>query len=248
MGADRTGSHRCRGRADKRLGSQLPASHRCGCAGLRERLRPCRGVPGLVRALFRAAERIAAREALPPTEHHAHPSGIQSAEDRIESVPRRAGPVARIASGQPGHHRQHSPVGRAAVDGDVRAAPGDPDLLQVRRRGYRSLLARRQLSAGDALGARAQDLAAFAERSDVGQPPRDLHARQRSDHEPGHPQECGRHARILSSKHSADRDGRPSDPRASHLLRRADGQLCHRQGQHAGVRLSEGQGQRLCLV
>ena len=39
--------------------------------------------------------------------------------------------------------------------------------------------------------------------------------------------------------------GGPDDPRAAHLLRRANRHLRDRQGQHAGVRLSQGQRERL---
>src|SRR5262249_318293 len=77
------------------------------------------------------------------------------------------------------------------------------------------------------------------------QPPRAVHPRQRRDHEPGDPQERRRAADLLSAEHSPGRDRRPCDPGAAHLLRRGDRRLCHRQGRHRGVRLSERQRQRL---
>ena len=55
------------------------------------------------------------------------------------------------------------------------------------------------LSGGDAVGARAEILAAAAERPDLGQPPSALHPRQRRGDEPGHPQESRRAAALLSA-------------------------------------------------
>jgi uncharacterized membrane protein (UPF0182 family) len=92
---------------------------------------------------------------------------------------------------------------------------------------------------------RAEILAATAERADVGQPSRALHPRQRRGDEPGYPQEYRRAAALLSARHSSGRDRRPRNPQATHLLRGRNRQLRHRQREHAGVRLSEGERQHL---
>ena len=69
-------------------------------------------------------------------------AGLQPAADRGETVPGRGRAELRRARGQPRDHRQHPPVGLAAADGHLCAAPGDPDLLQVPRHGHRPLSAR----------------------------------------------------------------------------------------------------------
>ena len=48
-----------------------------------------------------------------------------------EAVSRRTGPYLQDTRGQQGDHRQYKAVGLAAADGYLRAAAGDPHLLQV---------------------------------------------------------------------------------------------------------------------
>src|SRR5450756_1721545 len=72
-----------------------------------------------------------------------------------------------------------------------------------------------------------------------------MHPRQRRGDEPGHPQERRRAAAVLSARYSSGCDWWSRHPQAAHLLRGRDRQLRHRQGEHAGVRLSEGERQYL---
>src|SRR5215467_4527819 len=108
-------------------------------------------------------------------------------------------------------------MGLATADRYLRAAAGDPHLLQVPRCGRGPLLARRRLPERDALGTRTEILAAAAERANVGQPSRALHPRQRRGDEPGYPQEHRRAAALLSARYSSGRERRPRNPRATHL-------------------------------
>jgi hypothetical protein len=74
-------------------------------------------------------------ELLSQTEQHARagldPAGLQSSSDHGEAVPGRTGPHLRDTRGQQGDHRQYQAMGLAAADGYLRAAAGDPHLLQV---------------------------------------------------------------------------------------------------------------------
>ena len=90
----------------------------------------------------------------------------------------------------------------------LRAAAGDPDLLQVPRHRHRPLPAGRRLPAGDAVGARAGARAAAGQRADLGQPAPALHPRQRRGDVPGDAQDQRRAAGLLSAGHSAGRHRR----------------------------------------
>ena len=137
----------------------------------------------------------------------------------VKPFPAEEGLSLAVAPGQPRDHRQHPAVGLAAADGHLRAAAGDPDLLQVPRRRCRSLPARRRLSAGDAVGARAGAVAAAVQRADLGQPASALHPRQRRGHVPGHAEVQRRPAGLLPAGHPAGRLRRSRHPRAAHLFR-----------------------------
>ena len=80
--------------------------------------------------------------------------------------------------------------------------------------------ARRRVSAGDAVGARAGARAASAQRADLGQPPPAVHPRQRRRDVAGHPEIHRRPADLLSAGHSAGRHRRSGGQRAAHLFRR----------------------------
>ena len=96
------------------------------------------------------------------------------------------------------------------------------------------------------VGARTRAVAAVGERADLGEPASAVHPRQRRRHVAGHRENHRRPAGLLSAGHSAGRlERRSHDHRAAHLFRRRRRRLRHRQGQHAGVRLSQGQRQRL---
>ena len=69
--------------------------------------------------------------------------------------PAEQGLTFAVAAAQPRDDRQHPAVGLAAVDGHLRAAAGNPYLLQVPRCRHRSLSPRRHVSASDALRPRA---------------------------------------------------------------------------------------------
>ena len=77
--------------------------------------------------------------------------------DRIveQRVPRRRDPRRARARAERGHDQEHPPVGLPPAAAHVRPAPGDPDLLQVRRRGQRPLHRERRVPAAHAVAARA---------------------------------------------------------------------------------------------
>ena len=167
---------------------------------------------------------------------------------QIEVKPIAVGGTAelRLARGQPRDRRQYPAVGLAAADEHLCPAPGDQDLLQIPRHGHRPLSPGRHLSAGDAVGARARAFAAAVQCADLGQPPSALHPRQRRGDVAGDAKDQRRPADLLPAGHPVRRQRRSRHPRAAPLFRPGRGALCDRQGQHARVRLSQGQGQRLC--
>ena len=93
------------------------------------------------------AERAAPGEPLHPAQHRYDPACVQSSSGHRRRFPGGTEPHRKDARGQPGHDRQHKAVGLAAADGYVQSDAGDPHLLQVPRRRYRSLLAGRYVSA-----------------------------------------------------------------------------------------------------
>ena len=108
---------------------RLPAA--AAAARLRRLLRAVRRGPRIIPARVRQTERAATGEALHRTQHRADPAGLQSPSDRGEAVSRRTEPHLQDTRGQQGDHRQYKAVGLAAADGYLRAAAGDPHLLQI---------------------------------------------------------------------------------------------------------------------
>ncbi len=98
------------------------------------------------------------------------------------------------------------------------------------------------------VGARARARAAAAQRADLGEPASAVHPRQRRGDVAGHAQNRRGAADLLPAGHTAACQRRSAGSRAAHLFRPGQRALCHRQGQHARVRLSQGQGQRLCRL
>ena len=92
--------------------------------------RAVRGGPSIIPARFVKPDELSGRS---PTSNaiSPHPAGLQSSSDHGETVPRRTGPHLRNTRGQQGNHRQHQAMGLAAADRYLRAAAGDPHLLQV---------------------------------------------------------------------------------------------------------------------
>ena len=107
-------------------------------------------------ALLGDAERAQPRAAVPRQQHRGHPARLRARPRRGTRALRR-----RRADGQ-GHHRQRvhdrerAAVGPPAAAADVRADPGNPDLLRLQERRQRPLHDRRQVPAGHAVGARAE--------------------------------------------------------------------------------------------
>ncbi len=83
------------------------------------------------------------------------------------------------------HRQQYPAMGSAPAARDLPPAAGNPALLRFFGRRHRPLLDQRQVHGGDALAPRAQYLAAARQRPDLGQPPSQVHPRQRPHDEPG---------------------------------------------------------------
>ncbi len=137
--------------------------------------RPVRRYPA---ALDRHAERAGQGTAVHRPQHRGHAA-------RLRARPRRgARAVGRRGADAAGHHqqrrhdRERAAVGPPAAAADVRADPGDPHLLRLHQRRQRPLHDRRQVPAGDAVGARAE----LREHPEpiVGQRAADVHARLRA--------------------------------------------------------------------
>ena len=164
----------------------------------------------------------------------------------MKPFPAEEGLSSRLARGQSRDHRQHPAVGRAAADGYLRAAAGDQDLLQISRHGHRPLSAGRRLSAGDAVGARARAGAAAAQRPDLGQPASAVHPRQRRGDVAGHARRSTEGLPIFYLQDIPPvATGGPAVREPRLYFGQAEENYVDREGQHARVRLSQGQGQRL---
>ena len=88
--------------------------------------------PALFQRFFVKPNELQLETPYPPAEHRSHPGSLQSpARLRSKPFPAEQELTLQFAPGQPGDHRQYSPVGRAAADGYVRSTAGDPNLLQV---------------------------------------------------------------------------------------------------------------------
>ena len=213
--------------------------------GLRQLVRFRRVPPCTLPTLLCEAERAAVGDAVHSAEHHPHAGSVQSSADYGETIPRRTGVDFSVAAGESRDDRQHPAVGLAAADGYLRAAAGDPYLLQVPRCRRRSLPDRWLVSAGDARGQRARALAAAGQRPDLGQPAPAVHPWQRGRHVPGHAEVRRRPADLLPEGHSAGCHRWSQHHRAAHLFRTGREYVRDCQRQHSGIRLSEGKRQRL---
>ncbi len=170
--------------------------------------------------------------------------------DRVagEGLPRRGEPQRGRAGPERPHHQEHPPVGPPAAAHHVRAAPGDPDLLQVPRRGQRPLHDQRRVSPGDALAAGAVVPAPARPAAELDQRAPDLHARLRARGGTGEPDQRGRAARVLRQGHPARGDRIPQDHPARDVLRRVRQRLRLRPHPVARARLSLGRSERLQQV
>ena len=109
---------------------------------------------------------------------------------------------ARALDAQRDDDQEHPPVGLPAAAANVRPAPGDPDLLQVRRRGQRPLPDQRRVPPAHAVAARAL-VSASAGWAELDQRAPDLHPRLRRGGGPGHPDHPRGAARVLRQGHPA---------------------------------------------
>jgi hypothetical protein len=107
--------------------------------------------PGAVQRLVVAPDGAHARGAVPPAPHRG--SRARVGAGRTWRAARSPAPSASrwTTSRQHRHRRERAAVGPRAAAPDVRAAPGDPDLLRLRFGRRRPLLDRRPLPAGAAL-------------------------------------------------------------------------------------------------
>ena len=106
---------------------------------------------------------------------------------------------------------EHRPAARL-----LRSAPGDPHLLQVRRRGQRPLPDRRGVPAGDAVGPRA--LVRAPSEPDLDQRAPRVHPRLRRRGGTGEPRHAGGAAGVLRQGHPARRPparSRSAGPRST---------------------------------
>ena len=109
----------------------------------------------------------------------------------------RGAPDPRRSRAQRGDDRERAALERPAAARHVRAAPGDPDVLRLRRGGQRPLHDRRQVPADHAVGARAE-LAEPAEPH-VDQRAAHVHPRLRPDAGPGQRGHAAKGCRCCSS-------------------------------------------------
>ena len=156
---------------------------------------------------------------------------------------RRRAPDARRPRSQRGNDRQRAALERPAAARHVRADPGDPHVLRLRRRRQRPLHDRRAIPADHAVGARAE-LGEPAEPH-LDQRAPDVHPWLRADPRTGERGDRGGIARALHQGSAAGLDGRSEGDAAGDLLRRAAERTRLRQDEDRGIRLPARRGQRL---
>ena len=115
-------------------------------------------------------------------------------------------------------------------------APGDPDLLQIPRRGQRPVHDKRPDAPGHAVAPRARAREPSKPHLDQRAPV--VHARLRPLHGPGQQRDERGPARVFRGKHSARDERRHSRRAAGDLLRRGGRRLCNCQYPLQGIRLS----------
>ena len=156
---------------------------------------------------------------------------------------RRRAADARRHRRQRRHAGQRAALGPPAAAADLRADPGNPDVLRLRLGPQRPLQDQRRVPADHAVGARAQ-LREPAEPQ-LDQRAAHLHARLRRDAGPGEPGDAGRPAGAVHQGPAAAVVGGPHGHRAEHLLRPAVQRPRVREDEGPRVPLPEGRRQRL---
>ena len=183
------------------------------------------------------------RAALCRVEHQVHPHGLPARQHRGAGLPRRGEPDPRGPAPQRPHDQERAPLERRAAAADLRAAPGDPDLLQVHRRGQRPLHGQRRVPPGHDLAPR--DALPLAAVQNLGERAPDLHPRLRHRRGPRQPRHPRGAPRVLHQGHPAGVVGEPQGHPAGDLLRGDLERLCLRAHEGPRIRLPRGRQERL---
>src|SRR5438876_623702 len=170
--------------------------------------------------------------------------GVRARPDRGAELPRRRNSRRPGARAQRPDDREHPALGSPPAAADLRPAPGDPDLLQVRGRRQRPVHDQGRVQAAHALDPRA--LLRAPPVADLDQRAPDLHPRLRRRRRTRQPDHARGAARVPGEGHPAAVDGRlPGDYTARDLFRRSVERV--RAGPHAaaGAELPVGRPERL---
>ena len=203
-----------------------------------------RRLPGAAAAPAGHAQRARGRAPVHRTQHPHDPPGVRARPHRRARIPRRRDPGRAGARAQLGDDQEHPPVGLPPSPAHVRAAPGDPDLLQVHGRGQRPLCRERRVPPAHAVAARA--LVPAPPVPDLDQRAPDVHPRLRRRGRARQPHHRRRAAGVPGQGHPAPVDGRlPEDHATADLLRRGLERVRPGEDEVAGARLSLGRPERL---
>ena len=191
--------------------------------------------PAVVQRLRVAPNEIVAERPVHRTDDRRHQPRLRARPHRVAPLPGRGEPHRRRPAQERHDHQEHPPVGAPARARLLRPAPGDPHLLQVRRRGQRPVPARRGVPAGDAVRPRA--LARPPAEPHLDQRAPRVHARVRRRGGPGEPGDAGGAAGVLRQGHPARGYRLAQGQPAGGLLRRARQRVRAGQDARAGAEL-----------
>src|SRR5439155_1145240 len=159
-----------------------------------------------------AVQRDAARARRRATVHRAqHPDdtpGVRTRPDRGAELPGRRDSRRPCPRAERADDREHPALGPPPAPADLRAAPGDPDVLQVRGRRQRPVHDERRVQAAHALDPRALVRAPAIAHLDQRAP--DVHPRVRRRRRTREPDHARGAARVPGERHPAAVDRGPS--------------------------------------
>src|SRR6059036_1958439 len=241
-----SGGERCRrpgvSRADRAPGPPPPGGRPDRSrAGLGDRPRH---LPRAAAAVQRDAERARRRATVHRAQHPDDTPGVRARPDRGAELPGRRDSRRPRPRAERADDREHPALGPPPAPADLRAAPGDPDVLQVRGRRQRPVHDERRVQAAHALDPRALVRTPAIAHLDQRAP--DVHPRVRRRRRTREPDHARGAARVPGEGHPAAVDRRlPGDHAPRDLFRRGVERIRPRAHATAGAELPVGRPERL---